>query len=505
MKRASPSPPRAGLAIALAGLSLLALPSPADAAGLYVTERGVRPLGRGGAFVAGADDLGSVAYNPAGLYDAGMSVLLDASYVHFSSEYTRRAIVRQTDPNTGETVGESTQTFASVQGSTPFLPIPTLGLSFVLNEKWVVGVGLWAPYAAIATYPDTLNGRPAPQRYSLLSLEGSALTVAGAYAAYAITPALRVGAGIEVLTGAFESTVMFSGCVPDRFFCAPEQPAWDVLAELAVVPIVAPSGNLGVVWIPAPKFRVGLSGHLPFWIRAPATVRTRLPAAAPFAGARQEGENASVAFELPWNVKAGVEARPLDALRVELALGYEGWGVHDAIRVDPDRIALKDVAGFPETYYIPPVDLARGFRGAFSARLGGEYAIPIGKQELDVRAGAMFETSAVPREYLSVLTVDTNKVTTSLGASFHAGPIRLDIVYAHSFMFDEDVDPREGKITQVSPVQANPPANPNIINGGTYVASADIIGLGAVYTFGKTATAKTAEKAPEEKQGEDAR
>jgi long-chain fatty acid transport protein len=496
MKSARPSPARAGLAIALAALFLAALPSPAEAAGLYVTERGVRPLGRGGAFVAGADDLGSIAYNPAGLFDAGMSVLIDASYVNFSTEYTRRSIVRQTDPNTGEPVGESPQTFAPVQGSTPFLPIPTLALSFVLSDKWVVGLGLWAPYAAIATYPDTLNGRPAPQRYSLLSLEGSALGVAGAYAAYAITPNLRVGAGVEVLAGAFKSTVMFSGCVPDRFFCAPEQPEWDVLAELAVAPIVAPSGNLGVIWIPAPKFRVGLSGHLPFWVRAPATVRTRLPAAAPFSGARQEGEDASVAFELPWNVKAGVEARPIDALRVELALGYEGWGVHDAIRVQPDGIALKDVAGFPETYYIPPVNLARGFQGAFSARLGGEYAIPVGKQKLAVRAGAMFETSAVPREYLSVLTVDTNKLTTALGASFHVGPIRLDVVYAHSFMFDEDVDPKEGRITQVSPVQANPPENPNIINGGTYTASANIIGLGAVYTFGKSAAAKATEEPP---------
>ncbi|HTJ83123.1 MAG TPA: hypothetical protein VL400_15500, partial [Polyangiaceae bacterium] len=43
-----------GLALACA----LAASSEAHAGGLYVTDRGVRPLGRGGAFVAGADDLG---------------------------------------------------------------------------------------------------------------------------------------------------------------------------------------------------------------------------------------------------------------------------------------------------------------------------------------------------------------------------------------------------------------------------------------------------------------
>ncbi|MRG96865.1 OmpP1/FadL family transporter [Polyangium spumosum] len=490
MKRTN-SPRRRAAAIgALAAISFGLFAGPASAAGLYLSERGVRPLGRGGAFVAGADDLGAVVYNPAGLFDAGMSVLFDASYVHFSSEYTRSTIVRQTDPNTGATVSEGEQTFDPVRGSAPFLPIPTLGFSFVPHDQWVVGVGLWAPYAGIATYPETVNGGPAPQRYSLLSLEGSVLAVGGVYAAYAPTPNLRIGAGIEVLAGTFRSTVVFSGCVPDRFFCAPEQPSWDVLAELAVGPIVAPSGNVGVIYIPHPKVRVGLSGHLPFWVRSSGTIRTRLPSAAPFATARQEGEDADVAFELPWNVRLGIEARPTDKLRAELAFAYEDWGVHDSIRVDPDGVALKNVVGFPDTYYLPPVNLQRNFQGAFSTQVGGEYTIPLGKVRLDVRAGLRFETSAVPREYVSVLTIDSNKLTPSIGAGLHVGPVRLDVVAAHVILFSQDVDPREAKIEQVSPLVANPPPQPNIINGGRYSASATILGLGATYTFGKAAPAK---------------
>ncbi len=462
----------------------------AEAAGLYLSERGVRPLGRGGAFVAGADDLSAIVYNPAGLADVGMSALVDASYVHFSSDYTRRSLVRQTDPNTGELVSEQIQTFDPVQGSAPFLPIPTLGFSFVPKDKWTIAFGLWAPYAGIATYPDTQNGRPAPQRYSLLSLEGSVLAVGGVYAAYQVSPTLRIGAGFEVLGGSFRSTVMFSGCVPDKFFCAPEQPEWDVLAELAVGPIIAPSGNAGVIWLPHPKVRVGVSGHLPFWVRAGGTIKTRLPSAAPFATATQEGDEADVAFELPWNLRAGVEARPIENLRVEGAIAYDGWGVHDSIRVDPNRVALKNIVGFPETYYIPSVNLERQFQGAFSVRVGGEYMLPVGKANLALRAGVGFETSAVPNEYLSVLTIDSNKLTPSIGAGLSLGPVRLDMVVAHAIMFSQDVDPRDAKISQVSPVVANPPANPNIINGGSYSASATVIGLGAMYTFGKPAPAQ---------------
>ena len=59
-----------GLLANAALLAAIAFSTDAFAAGLYYSERGVSPLGRGGAFVAGADDLGAIAYNPAGLADA---------------------------------------------------------------------------------------------------------------------------------------------------------------------------------------------------------------------------------------------------------------------------------------------------------------------------------------------------------------------------------------------------------------------------------------------------
>ena len=68
MKRARYRAACAGVVACAAWAS--AMPE-ARAGGLYLADRGVRPLGRGGAFIAGADDLGAIAYNPAGLYDAG--------------------------------------------------------------------------------------------------------------------------------------------------------------------------------------------------------------------------------------------------------------------------------------------------------------------------------------------------------------------------------------------------------------------------------------------------
>src|ERR1700754_4350517 len=100
----------------LLGFAVFLASSNARAGGLYTSDRGVRPLGRGGAFVAGADDLGAIWYNPAGLADAGTSLLVDFSWVNFSAEYTRSTQV--TDANGTVRVVD----FPEVKGSTPFLP-----------------------------------------------------------------------------------------------------------------------------------------------------------------------------------------------------------------------------------------------------------------------------------------------------------------------------------------------------------------------------------------------
>jgi long-chain fatty acid transport protein len=472
----------------------LAAPSTAEGAGLYVADRGVRPLGRAGAFVAGADDLGAMAYNPAGIFEAGGQILVDGSWVNFSSQYTRRSLLRQTDPNTGETTGEFIKTYRTVEGTTPILPIPTLAASYQINNEWVVAAGVWAPYAALITYPSEVPGapgasgpEPAPQRYSLLTLEGSLLALVGVSAAHAPTKTLRLGATLGMLTGIMKGAVNVSGCVPERFFCAPEDPEWDVLAELSGGPIFAPTGQVGAIYIPIREWRFGLSVQLPTWVRSGATVRTRLPAAPVFENASQKGDSASLNFELPWAVRVGAEARLVRDLRVELAFQYEGWSMHDTLEVDPDGISLRNIVGFPESYSLPSVALPRGFQDAVSVRLGGEYALTVLGKKVSARGGVSYESSAIPAEYLSVTTMDSDKITTALGVSLHLGALRLDATYAHVFGFDVTVDPREARAPQVSPVKANPAENPNYINGGDYSHRSNIIGLGLAYTYGQPA------------------
>lgn len=480
---------------AIASATLLSLSSRAEAAGFYVAEHGVRPLGRAGAFVAGGDDLGSITYNPAGIFDAGSQFLFDASYLNFSVDYTRQALLRQVDPNTGETVGTYRQTFPTVTGNAPFLPIPTIAGSFSPHPDWMLAFGAYAPYAAIPTFPDKVNGLPAPQRYSLVSLEGSLLAIIGGYVAWAplkkAAPGnLRLGAGLEFLVGQFTAKKVMSGCLPERFFCSPEDSSWDVLSEIKAAPIITPSGNVGFQWEFAKGFRLGGSFHLPFWVRAPATVKTRLPSTPVFDKSTQEGEGATIKFALPFVARLGVEWRDMTpGMRIELDGVYEQWSMHDTITVSPDNIAITNLPGFPQKYFIPDVTIPRGLQNSASVRLGAEYSIKASSSiHVIPRAGVSYESSAVPAETLSVLLVDSAKVTPSVGFGFEIGHVRLDAVFAHLFAQSVTVAADQARLQQTLPLSANPPKYPDYVNGGVYKWSANVIGLGFAYTFGHPAT-----------------
>lgn len=490
---------RFGLSL-LVGALALASSAKAHASGFQSTERGVRPLGRGGAFVAGADDLGAVSYNPAGVFDAGNGLLVDASLMLWSSEYTRRALLRQVDPNTGETVATYEQTFPTVNGSIPILPIPTIIGSFSVHPDVRIALGMYAWNAAptTATYPDALSDQPAPQRYALLSLDGSLLAVTGAWVAWRATPELRLGAGLEVLIGNFRSRQVLSGCLPDRFFCAPEDPEWDMLTEISAAPIIAPSGSLGAIWEFTPNWRLGGSFHLPYWIVAPATVQARLPSAPVFRNATLSGEDATIEFQLPWQLRLGLEARELaPGLRVEVSGQYDHWAIHDAISVTPENIALQNLPGFPRDFRLPEISLPRNFQSTGAVRAGAELALAAGDDlVITPRAGLSFETSAVPADSLSVLTLDAAKVVPSVGASVGFGRFRFDAVFAYVFSPSVDVDPADAKLGQVVPIQANPSENPTTINGGLYAWSTAILGLGVAYSFDDPAPAPAATTEP---------
>ncbi len=478
----------------------LAATSLAPAAGLYFSDRGVRPVGRAGAFVAGADDLGALWYNPAGVAFAGDSLLADASWLRFGSSFQRRTVVQNPD---GSETTQGANYFPEVNGTSPLLPLPTLAISNSLGAKdWNFAFGVLAPYSALTTYPENqlaFGGRnvPAPQRYSLTTLNGSALAVLTLNAAYRPTEHVAIGFGVQMLTGNFVARKAITACPPDRFVCNSEQPDYDGVTSIKAGPIFAPSGNLGIIGIvsdsPTSEVRLGAMFQLPFWVNAPAKTTIQLPSAAIFRNASVEGEDARVKFRLPPIFRAGIETRfgEKKATRIEGAFFYEAWSMHDSIKIEPtgNGIQLKGVTGFPETYQVGALEEKRGFRDTFSVHAGVEHTLDAAGYPLTIRGGVSYERSAVPPSNLSVLTVDLDKVQLALGGSLYVGEkhnLRLDLVIAHTFGFTTDVDPHDAAIGHLDVVrsQQNPDPESKIkINGGRYTAQADVVGVGLNWKY----------------------
>ena len=136
----------------------------------------------------------------------------------------------------------------------------------------------------------------------------------------------------------------------------------------------------------------------------------------------------------------------------------------------------------PPIVNIPNISVPRGFDNSNSFRLGGEWALLIAGYRTAFRWGASYETSAVPPPYLSLSSLDFDKLTLALGGGLWLGEHwRFDGVYAHLFARTVDSDPAEAKLSRINPMKGNAPFEP--VNGGVYRASANLIGLGLNYRF----------------------
>jgi long-chain fatty acid transport protein len=275
-----------------------------------------------------------------------------------------------------------------------------------------------------------------------------------------------------MLTGTFATKLAFNACPPENLLCASEDPQYDAVTQLNVGPIFAPSGTAGITAIayetPDVEVRIAAMGQLPYWVSASAKVDIALPTAPNFQNTQVQGNQANVSFTLPWIARTGIETRlgKHRQTRLELSFVYEAWSMHKDITITPtgSGISLVDITALTPSYQVGTLVQPRNFR--------------------DIS----YERSAVPPEYLSVLTVDLDKVQVGIGGSIYLGAskrLRLDATYSHIFAFSQNVDPASAQLAPVAALRANTPPDADTVkvNGGMYSAQADVIGVGMNWKY----------------------
>lgn len=435
---------------------------PASAAGLFLAPRGVGPLSQGGAFVAGANDVHALSYNPAGLSSASNTLLLDAALPMHGTTYTR------TDSGYDN----------SVQGQGLGLPSPTLGV--VHDFGWVeglkFGLGVAADYPMLQNWPSAADDPYTPQRYAVGDYRGTLLSKIVAGAGYRVNQWVSVGATVQVLAGNFSAVNTASTC--DGVVCTqPENPAYDATIQMRAQGIVAPGAQVGIQVRPYEWIGLGLAWESGYRIDADAIFAMRMPTAPAYDGATLSPETPTgkISMRLPYQLRAGVEVLPTSDSRVEVSYVYEPWSVHDTIGVELKNAQLNNMFGIGN-YPIGAMSLQRGFRDTWSVRLGGEYKPPLSDKPLILRAGLMYEPSAVPKDMLTPMVVDLNKFLGSVGLQYSFASLHVEATYAHVFMLSQTVT--NSQVMQTNPTRPAAPGLTTAVGNGTYTASADVFGVG---------------------------
>jgi long-chain fatty acid transport protein len=447
------------LAVALT-LCVLA-PSVAQAGGMFLPARGARPLGRAGSFVAGADDLEALYYNPAGLAGAAYdptgetvgrgSAMVDLGFIFQNVHYDR--------------VDSGGNQLPGVDNNNHVLPIPFLAVAWrpeALGRRVTFSLGAFAPYTAVPEYSPT-----GPQRYSLVSLNGTVAAIAELAVSVRLTPQLYLGGGFQNMFITLNNTVALSGCT--QLNCSPEDPGFDALTQTKVTSNFTPSANFGALYV-LPKVRIGLSAQLPFFVHAAGTIATRLPSDPQFDGAMVVGNKVTVDLNLPAVLRAGIEVRPTKQVRVEVGFDYETWQLQDKLSFVPDGIYIDHVVGIGR-YDLRPMSIDRSMTGVYSIHVGGEWDVL--PHRLTLRAGYMFESSSTPDETLTVLTPDGDKHLLTLGVGVKIGKIRLDAGYGHFFQADRVIT--DSRSLQLNPIE---PSLAVAVGNGTYMVSTDVLSIG---------------------------
>jgi len=362
----------AALAIAPAGSAVaggLARPNP-------ISARGV---GMGGAFTALADDVTALHFNPAALAYVEPVVTVGGELVIAP----RRYIPLNPDGTDG-----------AAQKTTPIVPVPTLGVvgrfhNDGVPSSFTLGVGVWNTFGGKVDYPkmvDAVSGMPIE---ALDAVQDAAVEVVPGFA-YRFDQHLAFGAALRVGIGLFSLD-------------ATQKPLDSKVSAYGL----GLSYTGGVLFSPVPAIRIGLAWRGPLTIRTNGRGTVVFPD--PIGASKADVEHTQ---RWPQQLSLGVGVMPREGLRLAAQLDWAGWS-----RVEIIAVQFPDNPNLDQVY---PVD----WNDNYSVRIGGEYRV---RPTVEVRAGAYFDSNAVPDRTIERQYLDDAKFGVSAGASLHFGPWRGDL------------------------------------------------------------------------------
>lgn len=395
-------------------------------------------MARAGAAVAGAcGDGSSMYFNPAHIVQAeDVTASIGATLINasgsFTYDYTSRA------PYTG----------VEIDLQNDPIPVPHAYVTYGLNERVGLGLGVYVPYGLETNWPTELSNGD----YFDGAFEGFSNRVQSIYVqptvAYQVTPRLRVGAGPIFAIAAVElnqiqdlsqtqitGTSLTFGQLGVPFHTAFARSELEGNNELGV------GANVGAAYQLTDRLTVGARFTTPITVSfsgdanfeqietgrtVPADLtqgdQVLVPAGTPidallapqFSGEgslTRQGVETELTF--PLQLVGGVSVQATEKLLLLADYQFTGWSAFDEIPLEFEKLGDRS--------------REEGYRNTHAVRVGAEYAI---HNQLMARAGYVYNTSAAPDEAVTPLLPEADRNQFALGLGWRpVETVEVNVAY----------------------------------------------------------------------------
>jgi long-chain fatty acid transport protein len=413
-----------GPAALLLAAIVVSAPECARASGFALNEESAKLMGMAYAGTAAlAEDATAGYYNVAGLTRIQQGSLVGSItglFLDLNFRATDASVFGQ--PVSGVTALSPSRNVA----------IPAFHGAWRLSDRWVVGLGVTAPYGLKIKYPVDSVVRYVATKSELVTYNLNPMI------AFRINDQWSVGAGFNAQK--VDAKLGQNIAIP-----IPMAPDGQIL--------VKPSGwswgaNCGILYEPTSdmRFGVGYRSQISYSLSGPASV-VHVPGF--------KSGSLTTDITLPDTVTASALVGVLPKLQLLGDLSWTHWAVFQQLQGTFNN-------------HLPQLIIAENFRDTWRVSVGFNYALT---DSWAVRMGGAFDQSPVTNLTRTVRIPDSDRWLLGVGVGYQlTRTLAFDLAYLHVF-FDN------GTVNETAQVPGSP-----MIQGG-YTGTGDLLGLQVTYNF----------------------
>ncbi len=375
-----------GLIAALVCALVWGLPASSQGAGFALVQQGAAAMAQGNAFVAEADDPSAIFYNPAGLIQLKRPEIYWGKFFQYPDREYHAP---------GGTVSETQPRF--YWSSSLFMTYP-------VNDRVALGVGVFAPFGLGSVWP--------------ASWEGRYITTFSRLKTYNVNPVislklsdkLSIGGGVNIL--------------------------WSEVRIKRRVPVVIPPGvvlpdgeaaleghgtgfgaNLGILYEPIEGIKLGASYRSQVYVRHTGNLKTSLPIRIP--GLRYSIDG-SAKLIFPPSVNFGISISRLPRFTFNLDATWTGWSTYDELKINLSQPLLVN------KQLVSSLVTEKNWRDAWAIRFGMNFQV---KDHTKLRVGYTYDMTPVPDSTFEPQVPDANRHIFAVGSELKIWRLTLGIAY----------------------------------------------------------------------------